>query len=161
MTTVMCLYFTLTASAATVSKVTHKSPQYGGGSATVFYVNANNKKTAKLNYSCTKAEFETGDELNFSENINGYFEIKIWGRNKTSDTWKEISKTNIKNKAYSTINLKGYTQYKIRVYSWKTSTISQTRCGKKYSEARWYKTLRPTCTFSKSSVNSNIKSITK
>ena len=50
---VMCLSLTLNVSAATISKATHKSPQYGGGSATVFYVNAKNKNTTKLNYSST------------------------------------------------------------------------------------------------------------
>ena len=152
----ICISLIVSASAATVSSVSHSSTQKGGNTATTFYVNANNKNTTKLNYNCKYGVFNSGDSVGYSESIRGYFEVKIWGRNSTSAAWNYISKTNYKNISYTTVSMKGYTQYKVSVYAWKTPTISQNRYGKSYSNARW--THLPTCTFTK---NSNVKSLAK
>lgn len=158
---VMCLSLTLSVSAATISKATHKSPQYGGGSATVFYVNAKNKNTTKLNYSSTswglveKNGVVQGASAKWQP---GYFEIQIWGRNKTGDAWNYIKKENKATKLATTISMKGYTQYKVRVYAWKTSTIGKTIGGKWDSSAYWSDGYAPECTFT---AGSNVKSLAK
>ncbi len=108
------------ASAATVSKATHRSSQYGG-SVSVFYVNAKNKNTTKLNYTCTTGHFI--DNKGSIQDHEGYFEIKIYGRNRTGESWKEIKKVNIKDVSSTTLSMKGYTQYKVRVYDWSSKTF--------------------------------------
>ena len=160
MASVICLSMCLSVSAATISKAQHKSPQYGGGAATVFYVNAKNKNTTSINYS--------SDAWNLYDKYRtarsslqwryAYTEVQIWGRNNTSEGWKYISKTNVKNKRTQTLSMKGYTQYKVRVYSWKTSTIGTYIGGDYNSSAYWSDGMTPTCTFT---AKSNVKSLAK
>lgn len=165
MAIVMCLSMALSASAVTVSKVTHKSPQYGGGSATVFYVNANNKNTTQLKYSsntCALVE-KNNTVAGFPSQgwKGGYFEVLIWGRNSTSESWKELKthKVNMKGVTSATLSMSGYTQYKVRVYAWKTSTIGKTLGGRWDSSAYWWESsYAPTCTFT---AKSNVKSLAK
>ena len=54
--------------------------------------------------------------------------------------------------------MKGYTQYKVRVYAWKTSTIGKTIGGKWNSSAYWSDGYSPVCTFT---AGSNVKSLAK
>ena len=144
----------LPAYAATITKATHTSSTYGQN-VTVFYVNAKNKNTTKVNYSCTQGSFQTNKgSLKF---LYGYYEVLIYGRNSTSESWTQISKTNIKNVSSTTLSMKGYTQYKVRVYSWNTITIGNYRGGEyKSSSASWWTT--PTCTFT---AKSNVSSLAK
>jgi len=159
---IMCLSLTFSVSAATVSKVTHKSPQYGGGNATVFYVNAKNTKSTSISYSsntCALVE-KNGAIAGYPSHgwKPGYFEIQIWGRNKTGAAWNYISKTNIKSTSGS-LSMKGYTQYKVRVYAWKTSTIGKTLGGRWDSSAYWWESsYAPTCTFK---AKSNVSHLAK
>ena len=75
----------------------------------------------------------------------GYFEVLVYGRN-GSGSWNYISKTNIKNASTTTLSMKGYTEYKVRVYSWNTLTIGSYRGGiYNSSAAGWYSA--PRCTF--------------
>ena len=156
---VLCFSLVPTALAATVSKVTHASPMYGGGAATVFYVNAKNTSTTKLNYSstawCLYDKYRTAtSSLGYKR---GYFEILVYGK-KSNGTWTQISKTNMKNVSSTTLSMKGYTQYKVRVYAWKTSTIGTNIGGKFDSSAYWADGYAPVCTFT---AKSNVKSLTK
>lgn len=156
------VFFSLAApvSAATVSKVTYSTSNKGGNKATVFYVNAKDKKTTKLKYTCTVGHFVT--RQGNLRNRAGYFEILIWGRNSTSANWNYLSKTNMKNVQSTTLSMKGYTQYKIQVYAWRASTIGSYIGGVCNSgNAQWCdwagKAL-PKCTFT---AYSNVKSIAK
>ena len=148
------------ASAATVSKVQHKSPEQGGGAATVFYVNTSNKSTAKLQYTTDRAYFIRSDGTTKAR--GAYTEVLIYGRNSKKESWTYISKTNLKNAGCPTVaylSMKDYTQYKVRVYSWKTTTIGSYIGGiYDHSGASWL-AYGPTCTFKASS--SNISSLAK
>ena len=148
------------AMAATVSKVSYSTTWNGGNKATVFYVNANNKNTTKLKYSCTTGLFYT--RAGTLQEREGYFEVLIWGRNSTSQGWTYLSKTNIKDVSSTKVSMKGYTQYKVQVYAWKTTTIGKTIGGIcNHSGAGWcdysYKDL-PKCTFT---AYSNVKTLAK
>ena len=114
-----------------------------------FYVNAKNKNTTKISYSCTRGKFATN--TGGIGNKYGYFEVQIWGRNSTSQSWTYLSKTNLKNASSSTLSMKGYTQYKVRVYAWNTATIGSYIGGIYNSvNASWITWLSggaPTCTF--------------
>ncbi len=148
------------ASAATVSKVTYSTTNKGGNKATVFYVNAKNKKTTKIKYTCTTGHFIT--KSGGIQNHEGYFEVLIWGRNSTSESWKSLSKTNIKDVTSQTLSMKGYTQYKVQVYAWKASTIGSYMGGICNSVnagwCDWAGKSLPKCTFTASS---NVKSLAK
>ena len=158
-----CVSLCISASAATVTEVKHNSTKYGGGAATVFYVNANNKNTTKLSYSCDKWALveKNGYCVGFpSQGKAGYFEVLMWGRNSTSESWQPLKthKINMKGTTFSTISLSGYTQYKVRVYAWKTSTIGTYLGGKWDSSAYWSDGYAPTCKFK---AKSNVKSLAK
>lgn len=161
----VCVLFVslcLSISAATVDKVEHQSTQYGGN-ATVFYVNANDKKTTKISYSCSKWSLveKDGSRVGWpSQGKAGYSEILMWGRNSTNESWKKLNphKKNLKNVTYTTLSMSGYTQYKVRVYSWKTSTIGTYLGGDWDSSAYWSEGCAPQCTFR---AYSNVKSLAK
>ncbi len=156
---VFVVLFSIVVPASAATKVSHSTSQYGGGSATVFYVNAKNKNTTKLRYTCTTGHFISNKGTPWEH--EGYFEIQIWGRN-SKESWKYIKKVNIKDVSSTTVSMSGYTQYKIRVYSWKTSTIGQYMGGQFNSSnaswCDWAGKKLPTCTFT---AYSNVKSITK
>lgn len=147
-------------SAATVSKVTYSTTNKGGNKATVFYVNAKNKNTTKIKYTCTTGHFIT--KQGTLREHEGYFEVLIWGRNSTSESWKSLSKTNIKDVTSQTLSMKGYTQYKVQVYAWKASTIGSYMGGICNSVnagwCDWAGKALPKCTFTASS---NVKSLAK
>ncbi len=154
----MCCSLLMGASAAkTISKATHTTTAYGGGAASVFYVNAKNTKKTQLNYSCDSGAFYGKNGATTWK--CGYFEVLVYGKN-SKGNWVQISKTNMKSVAKTTLSMKGYTQYKVRVYPWKTTTIGKTLGGKwNHSSARWYDVgWYPTCTFT---AKSNVKSLTK
>lgn len=157
---IVCLSLSIPAFAATVSKVTYSTTNAGGNKATVFYVNANNKNTTKIKYTCTTGHLI--DNKGFIQEHEGYFEIKIWGRNSTSESWTYISKTNVKDVTSKTISMKGYTQYKVQVYAWKATTICN-YLGGRFQNATggwcdWAGKTLPTCTFT---AYSNVKSLAK
>ena len=163
MVCVFCVLLCLPASAGTVSEVKHKSTKYGGGSATVFYVNAVNKNTTKLRYTCDKWALveKDGSSVGFpSQGKAGYFEVLMWGRNSTSENWKVLKthKVNMKGVTSATLSMSGYTQYKVRVYTWKTSTLGSYLGGKWNSSAYWSDGYAPTCTFR---AQSNVRSLAK
>ena len=166
MTCILCAFLCVTASAKTVKEATHQTTKYGGN-ASVFYVNAEDKGTTTLSYSCsshplTKQNGTANEKLN--ESFAGYFEVLMWGRNKTSETWKPLKthKINIKGAQFATLKLKGYTQYKVRVYSWKTSTIGNYIGGAWGNRSYWQlgNMFAPKCKFyPKSYCNNNVVSI--
>ncbi len=148
------------ASAATGSPVTYSTSNYGGDKAITFYVNAKSKSTTKIRYTCTTGHFIT-NMGSFREH-EGYFTVEISGRNSNKESWTNVKKVNIKNVTSKTLPMKGYTQYKIRVWSWKTSTIGANIGGVcnsiNASWCDWAGKKLPTCTFT---AYSNVKSITK
>lgn len=150
-------------SASAASSVTHTSPKYGGGSATVFYVTAKNKSTTYLRYTSDLAFFSYVDSegFTFSDSRYGFFEILVYGK-KSNGTWTQISKTNMKGTRAYNLPMNGYTQYKVRVYPWKTSTIHSTlKLDGKNSKAYWGAPCvpkTPTCTFT---AGSNVKTLSK
>lgn len=161
---VIIVLFSLTApaSAATVTSVSHSTTSEGGNKAIVFYVNAKNKKTTKIKYTCTTGDFFTKPHGVGALPLAGFFEILIWGRNSTSESWTYLSKTNMKNVTSQILSMKGYTQYKVRVYAWKASTIGNYMGGRYASSlAGWCdfagKSL-PKCTFK---AYSNVSSLAK
>lgn len=139
------------ASAATVSSVKHTSNVYGKN-VSIFYVNARNKNTTKVSVSCAKGAFSTNSG---AINSYGFYEVLIYGRNSTSAGWNYISKTNIKDVSSTTLSMKGYTQYKVRIYSWATTTIAN--YAPRSSSPQWYWGSQPSCTFR---AKSNVKSLT-
>lgn len=124
------------ASAYTVDSASLESDECGGNK-TVFYVNTKNTKTAKIEYTCA-----AGGLLRNNGRLSwryGYWEIKIWGRNSTSESWTYLSKTNIKHDYDGKISMKGYTQYRVQIYAWKTPTIGRTLGGSyNWSDVCWY-----------------------
>ena len=147
-------------SAATVKTVSYSTTNKGGNKATVFYVNAKNTKTTKIKYTCTTGHFIT--KQGTLRDHEGYFEVKIWGRNKTTESWNYISKTNIKDVTSKTLSMKGYTQYKVQVYAWKASTIGSYMGGICNSVnagwCDWAGKSLPKCTFK---AYSNVSSLAK
>ncbi|MBQ2940693.1 MAG: hypothetical protein IJD97_00505 [Clostridia bacterium] len=139
---IMCFSSALSISAKTVKDVSHESNEKGGN-VTVFYVNAKNKLTTKLQYTSLRAYLADKDT---TETKASYVEVLIYGRNSTSESWTQISKKNIKGKAVDTLKMSGYTQYKVRVYSWKTATIGKT-LGSKWDSSTSWLYYGPTCTF--------------
>jgi len=134
--------FTLPAAAATITKATHTSNTYGQN-VTIFYVKAKSTGTTKLSYSCTQGAFVTKSGATLG--LKGYYEVLIYGKN-SNGGWTYLSKTNIKNASSTTLSMKGYTEYKVRVYSWNTATIGSYRGGVyNSSNASWL--AAPTCTF--------------
>ncbi len=161
---VLVVLFSITApvSAATVKSVSYSTTSTGGNKATVFYVNTNNKNTTKIKYTCTVGDFLTKQHGVGVQPLAGFFEILIYGRNSTSESWTYLSKTNMKNTTSQVLSMKGYTQYKVRVYAWKTSTIGSYLGGRYASDlAAWCdyagKSL-PKCTFT---AYSNVKTLAK
>ena len=117
-----------------------------------FYVNTENKKTAKLSFSDRAGLFVL--KSGATKGIHGYWEIEIDGRNSTSESWKDVKKYNIKNKSTDTIEMKGYTQYRIKVYAWRTTTIGSHRGGScDHAGARWADLSVPKCTIKAKSSN--------
>ena len=149
---VCLLVASLITSALAASRISHTS-NVNGKNVTVFYVNASNKNTTKLNYSCTTGAFNTDYG---AVNAEGFYEILIYGRNSSGAGWNYISKTNLKDVSSSTLSMRGYTQYKVRVYSWATSTIAS-YTGRKCSAPMWYWGAQPTCSFT---ARSNVRSLT-
>ena len=138
------------ASAATVSSVKHTSNVYGQN-VTIFYVNANNKNTTKVSVSCARGAFSTNIG---AVNSYGFYEVLIYGRNSTGASWNYISKTNLKDVSSATLSMKGYTQYKVRVYSWNTATVAN--YAPRSSSPQWYWGAQPSCTFR---AKSNVRSL--
>lgn len=151
---IMCLSLVSTVFAA--DKITHTSPQYGGGAATVFYVQATkDTKTAKVEYYGTAGRLAKNNGT-YGLGKYGYFEVLIYGKN-SKGKWEQISKTNLKEKASKTLSMKGYKEYKVRVYSWKTSTIGS-YIGKNNYDSSAYWVYTPSANFKP---GSNVKKITK
>lgn len=137
--------------AETITKFEFQSSRKGYSWKT-FYVNTTNKKTAKLTFYDYGGKFVLKDGT--LKSLNGYWEIEIDGRNSTSETWKDVKKYNIKNKGSDTIEMKGYTQYRIKVYAWKTTTIGSYRGGSyNHSGACWSDLWAPKCTIKAKSSN--------
>lgn len=121
--------FTFSASAKNVcGEINGKSDRYGGVSTT-FYVKTTDKKKHYVKMDMTKGKFmswsnpQTGFTF-LCKNLYDNYEILVYGK-KPNGTYTQISKNNIKNQGSYKIEFKGYTEYKIKIYSWKTSTINQ------------------------------------
>lgn len=151
---VMLLPMTLSVSAATITsksstKVELETTNKAGTGSDTFIVNSGSKIFAtKLKYTCTKASFS--DNVNKQESIYGYYEIRVWGND--DGRWVELTdyKKNIKNSATGSVSMRGYKQYKVQVYSWKTSTIASNRGYSNPTRYKWQNTLGqtyPTITF--------------
>lgn len=151
---VMLLPMTLSVSAATItskstSQVALKTTSKTGYQSSSFIVNSGSRIFAtKLKYTCTKANFS--DNKTTKANIYGYYEIRVWGND--DGNWVELTKykTNIKNDASGTISMRGYKQYKVQVYSWKTSMIASNRGYSNPAGYMWQNVLGqtyPTITF--------------
>ncbi len=153
---ILCISLISTTVAA--ADISHSSTEYGGGSATVFYVKTTNTNKATLRYSSTAGRLSRKDGTVPVVGKYGYFEVLVYGK-KSNGQWVQISKTNMKNSASSSISMKGYKEYKVRVYSWKTSTIGTYIGGKYNSSAHWVAPYLPTCYFTANS--KNISSIRK
>ena len=160
----LCLVFVLligsipAASAYTVASASLTSDPTGGNK-TVFFVDTNDKNTAKIKYKCDPGMFAREDGKATAK--FGYFEIRIWGRNSTSENWKELTKykVNIKNDADGTVKMKGYTQYKVQIYAWKATTAGKSMGGKyNWTGACWTVTC-PSIKFT--AYSSNIRRLTR
>jgi len=142
------------ASAKTIEKFTFRTDTDGYCWET-FYANTKDKKTAKLSFTNGAGLFVT--KTGALKGLNGYWEIEIDGRNSTSESWKDYKTFNIKGKATDTIELKGYTQYRIKVYAWKTTTIGSNKGGAcNHANARWVDMNTPMCIIKP---KSNIKNL--
>lgn len=132
------------AMAAKVDKTKITSNDYGKNTM-IFYANTS-KKTNNVQVKATN-----GSALLVKSNQSstgakrGYWEVLIYGRNSTSDSWTYIKKVNITGSSTATLSMKGYTQYKIRVYAWNTATIGKYIGGSYSSNAYWLG--GPSCTF--------------
>lgn len=126
--------FTLPASAKNVCKeISGKSSRLGGVSTT-FYVQTANKKKHSVTMKMTKGKLRSEDALScgitgVGKNIYDYYEVLVFGK-KSNGEYVQISKANVKNKSSYKISFEGYTNYKIKIWSWKTATIN--RVGKYY-----------------------------
>lgn len=126
-TLISCLTFS--ASAANVCKEINGKTDYNGGVSTTFYVKAKDKKKHYVKMDMTKGKFRSDEDIacGFTfvyKNIYDYYEVKVYGK-KADGSYTQISKTNVKNKGSYKIEFKGYKDYKITVYSWKTATINK------------------------------------
>ncbi len=159
----LLIVFAPVASAEQIKQFDFKTASYGKNHA-VFYVNTYNSSKTPVQYASYKGYMHKNGASS-TVYMQGYYEIKIWGRNSTSESWKYMSKTNITAKSVSTygsFNVKGYTQYKIQVYAWSTANFGQTVSKEYGTKSYWDTLLLPTISFFKSDTyGKNIKSIAK
>lgn len=126
--------FAFSASAKNVCKeISGKSATYGGVSTT-FYVNTKDKKKHSVTMKMTKGKLRSDDSFlcgftGVGKDIYDYYEVLVFGK-KSNGTYVQISKANVKNKSSYKISFEGYTDYKIKIWSWKTATINSV--GKYY-----------------------------
>ncbi len=119
--------FTFSASAKNVCNEIGGKTDYNGAVSTTFYVQTKNKKEHYVKMDMTKGKFKSDDYcllVTQYKNIYDYYEILVFGK-KADGSYTQISKNNVKNKGSYKIKFSGYTDYKIKVYSWKTATINQ------------------------------------
>lgn len=119
--------FTFSASAKNVCDEIRGKTDYNGGVSTTFYVKTKNKKKHYVKMDMEKGKFTSDDYcllVTQYKNIYDYYEVLVFGK-KSDGAYTQISKNNVKNKGSYKIEFKGYTEYKIKIYSWRTSTINQ------------------------------------
>lgn len=122
--------FSLVAVAKNVCSEVKGKTDSDGAVNTVFYVTTSNTKKHYVKMSMTKGLLVGKD--NFAEKpflwwgqecIYDYYEIKVYGK-QSNGNYKEISKVNVRDKSSYKIYFSGYTDYKIKIYSWKAQTIN-------------------------------------
>ena len=105
-----------------------------GAIKTVVYVTSKDTKTATLNYksshgALTKSDGWLGRQCD-------YVEVRVFG--KSGNSWKEISKKNIKGITSDTISMKGYKEYKVEFWVWNVRTTGSHIGGKyNWSDIYW------------------------
>ncbi len=114
--------FTLAVSAKNVCSEISGETDSNGGVNTVFYVTTKNTKERYVKMKMTKGVM-TDQFGAFPKKIYDYYEVIVYGK-QSNGAYKQISKMNIKNQDDKRIYFEGYTEYKIKVYSWKTDTIN-------------------------------------
>lgn len=120
--------FTFSASAKNVcSEISGKSSTSGGVSTT-FYVSTKNKKKHSVTMKMKKGRLRSDEAIScgirgVGKDIYDYYEVLVFGK-KSDGTYVQISKANVKNKSSYKISFEGYTEYKIKIWSWRTSTIN-------------------------------------
>ncbi len=152
--------FTFSASAKNVCDEISGKSDWDGGVSTTFYLKTKNKKNHYIKMDMTKGELYSPDNCLITlqnKNIYDYYEVLVFGKN-TNGTYTQLSKNNVKNKSSYKIEFKGYTDYKIKIYSWKTSTINRVdkHCkvlfsSKPAEDAQWYNGHVPTWKICKTS----------
>lgn len=115
--------FALIASAKNVCEEISGETDVDGGVNTIFYVSAKDKKQHYVKMKMTRGKLE---EYNggWSRKIYDYYEVLVYGKQGNGE-YKQISKMNIKNEDDKRIYFKGYTEYKIKIYSWKVDTLNK------------------------------------
>lgn len=122
--------FTLAVGAKNVCSEISGKTDYDGGVNTVFYVTAKDTKKHYVKMEMTKGCLVGKD--NFAdwtilwwgqERIYDYYEILVYGR-QSNGSYKQISKANVRDESSYKIYFSGYTDYKIKVYSWRAQTIN-------------------------------------
>lgn len=118
--------FSLVAEAKNVCKEISGKTDSDGGVNTIFYVTTSNTKKHYVKMKMTKGclEADAGTIGWFGkEKAYDYYEILVYGKQKNGE-YKQISKANVKDRSSYKIYFSGYTDYKIKVYSWKVQTIN-------------------------------------
>lgn len=118
--------FALVAGAKNVCKEVSGKSSWNGGVNTVFYVTTSNTKKHYVQMKMTKGRIQQESvwaQLD-TDKIYDYYEILVYGKQKNGQ-YTQISKANVKDKSSYKIYFSGYTDYKIKVYSWKVDTINE------------------------------------
>lgn len=122
--------FALAVGAKNVCKEVSGKTDSDGAVNTVFYVTTSNTKKHYVKMKMTKGllmgkENLTGQPVLWwgQQRIYDFYEIKVYGKQKNGE-YTEISKVSVRDKSSYKIEFKGYTDYKIKIYSWKVQTIN-------------------------------------
>ena len=122
--------FALVAGAKNVCKEISGKTDVDGGVNTIFYVTTSNTKEHYVKMKMTKGLLMGEDNLIGQpvlwwgqQRIHDFYEILVYGKKKNGE-YTQISKANVRDKSSYTIKFSGYTDYKIKIYSWKAQTIN-------------------------------------
>lgn len=135
LTVISCLAFS--ASAKNICKEISGKSDYNGGVSTTFYVKTTNKKKHYVKMDMNKGQLVSDTALSCGFTFGGkkiydYYEVLVFGK-KADGSYVQISKANVKDKSSYKISFSGYTDYKIKIWSWRTNTINNS--GKYFKHA--------------------------
>lgn len=102
-----------------------------GQQKTEFTFSTTTTGSTKLYYNCTKGMlWTTVSAVHNGRDCYGFYEVQVWG--KKGSSWVPIyaksnsTQKNVKDSKSGNLTIKGYTTYKVAIYSWNTKNFGTT-----------------------------------